>query len=297
MNAPSPKRCSYYPGCSLMSTNRAYDRSTRRVAAALGLELAELNDWNCCGATAYMAINEKKSFVLSARNLALAEAQAQGDGRDLVVSCNGCYVALHKAEKYLAQDASLRQEIRGILQKGQMDYRGGVHVRHILDVVVNDFGEETIRALVRRPLTGLKVAGYPGCQIGRPFGEIDDPEYPKLMDRLLGWLGAQPVPFPLRAKCCGGLMMTTQPAIGRKLTGRILLAARQAGADCLATTCPLCHINLEAYQKPISRALGADCRIPVLYFTQLVGLAFGLGAGELALADNLTPVPVNLAEG
>ena len=288
MSVSSPRRSLYFPGCSLMATNRAYDVSTRQVAAALGLELEELDDWNCCGATAYVAINERKSFVLSARNLALAEAQADGNGSELVVSCNGCYIALHKAEKYLAEDASLRQEVRRALQEGGMAYRGQAHVRHFLDVVVNDFGEAAIKGRVRRPLNGVKVAGYPGCQIGRPFGEIDDPEYPKLMERLLGWLGAEPVPFPLASKCCGGMMMTTQPALGRMLTGRILRFACEGGADCLATACPLCQINLEAYQDQVSVAVGADCHIPVLYFTQLMGLAFGLGAEQVALGDNLT---------
>ena len=287
-DTPSPRRRLYFPGCSLMATNRAYDVSARSVAAALGLELVELDDWNCCGATAYIAINERTSFVLSARNLALAEAQSNGQGDDLVVTCNGCYVALHKVEKYLAENATLREEVRQALRAGEMDYQGRTRVRHFLDVMVRDFGEQAVRDRVRRPLTGLKVAGYPGCQIGRPFGEIDDPECPQLMDRLLGWLGAEPVPFPLRAKCCGGMMMTTQPEIGRKLTGKILHQARLAGADCVATACPLCHVNLEAYQDAVSDAVGADCHIPVFYFTQLAGLAFGLSPEQVALADNLT---------
>jgi heterodisulfide reductase subunit B len=288
MSVSSLRQCLYFPGCSLMATNRAYDASTRSVAAALGLELVELTDWNCCGATAYVAINERESFVLSARNLALAEAGADGHPSELVVACNGCYVALHKTEKYLAQNASMRRDVRRALQQGGMDYQGKVHVRHFLEIVMNDSAEQGVKGRVRRPLAGLKVAGYPGCQIGRPFGEIDDPEYPKMMDRLLGWLGAEAVPFPLASKCCGGMMMTTQPALGRKLTGRILRFAREAGADCLATACPLCHINLEAYQDEVSAAEGADCHIPVLYFTQLMGLAFGLGAERVALGDNLT---------
>jgi heterodisulfide reductase subunit B len=294
-----------------MATNRAYDISCRSVARTLGLELAELDDWNCCGATAYIAINEKQSFVLSARNLALAEAQSapphptlsppgrgQGEGgHELIVICNGCYVTLHKAEKYLAEDASLRQQVQGALRAGGMDYRNSVHVRHFLDVMVRDVGEEEIRRRVKQPLSGWKVAPYPGCQIGRPFGEIDDPEFPTLLDRLLTWLGAEVVPFGLKAKCCGGMMMTTQPAVGRNLSGKILTTAKDAGAEYVATACPLCHINLEAYQNDISAALGADCHISVLYFTQLMGLAFGLDAKELALADNLTPLTLPSPQG
>jgi len=288
MSASSRRRMLYFPGCSLMATNRAYDVSARHVTDALGLELVELDDWNCCGATAYIAINERKSFVLSARNLALAEAQANGGTGELAICCNGCYVALRKAEKYLAEDALLRQDVCRALRDQGMEYRGKARVRHLLEVVVNDCGEQAIKGRVRRPLNGVKVAGYPGCQIGRPFGEIDDPEYPRLMERLLGWLGAEAVPFPLASKCCGGMMMTTQPALGRKLTGRILRFAREGGADCLATACPLCQINLEAYQDKVSVVVGADCHVPVLYFTQLMGLAFGLSAEQVALGDNLT---------
>jgi heterodisulfide reductase subunit B2 len=294
------RRFLYFPGCSLMATNRAYDISTRSVARVLGIDLAEVSDWNCCGATAYMAIREKEAFVLSARNLALAEAQAGGNGNghpaDLAVVCNGCYVALHKTEKYMAEDSSLGDDIRRALKAGGMDFRGGVRVRHFLDVVVNEVGEEEVRKRVKKPLAGLKAAAYPGCQLSRPFGEIDDPEFPVLMDRLLGWLGAETVPFALKAKCCGGLMMTTKPEIGRDLTGKILRNAKENGAACVATACPLCQINLEAYQGAVSDAVGADCRIPVFYFTQLLGAAFGLSAKDLALADNLTPWEHLLAE-
>lgn len=296
MSTLGKRSCSYFPGCSQMATNRAYDISSRSVARALGIELAEVEDWNCCGATAYIAINEKQSFVLSARNLALAEVQAKERGHDLIVICNGCYVTLHKAEKYLAENPALREDVQRALRAGGMEYQNSIHVRHFLDVVVRDIGEEEIRQHVAKPLTGWKVAPYPGCQIGRPFGEIDDPEFPTLLDRLLTWLGAEVVPFALKAKCCGGMMMTTQPDIGRKLSGKIMRNAKSAGAEYIATACPLCHINLEAYQDDISAAVGADCHLSVLYFTQLMGLAFGLSTSELALADNLTPWERTLAE-
>ncbi|HNT89188.1 MAG TPA: CoB--CoM heterodisulfide reductase iron-sulfur subunit B family protein [Candidatus Hydrogenedentes bacterium] len=277
---------SYYPGCSQMAMNRAYDVSTRSVAARLGLELVELEDWNCCGATAYVAIREEQAFVLSARNLALAE-QA---GRPLVTACSGCFVVLNKANKYMAEDPELRSDITRALAAGSMRYRGTVAVRHFLDVVVNDVGEETVRAQVTRPLPGLKVAAYHGCQFSRPFGERADPEFPDTMDRLVNWLGGETVPFALKAKCCGGLMMTTQPDVGRALTGKILKAAKEAGADCVITCCPLCQFNLEGFQRRVGAAVGCDCALPVLYFTQLMGHAFGLDARALALGDSLTPV-------
>lgn len=288
---PNAPTYSYYPGCSQMATNKAYDVSTRNVARALGLELVELEDWNCCGATAYFAIREARTLVLSARNLALAEKA----GHDLVTPCSGCYVALRKANKYMADNPELRGKIAHALAAGGMKYSGTVRVRHVLDLVLNDAGEEAIRQHVRRPLSGLRVACYYGCQVTRPFGEIDREELPGRIDLLVEWLGAEPVPFPLKTKCCGGLMMTTQPAIGRNLTGKLLKAAKENGAECVITCCPLCQMNLEAYQKAVSGEMESDCRIPVLYFTQLMGSAFGLSSEELALRDSLTPVEPLLA--
>ncbi len=291
MKSSNDKGFSYFPGCSLTATNKAYDDSTRAVADALDIDMVELDDWNCCGATAYMAINERRSFVLSARNLALA----QQAGRDMVVVCNGCYVVLRKTNKYMAENSELRNNIRDALAAGGMDYDGSVRVRHFLDVLISDVGEDDVRQRVTTPLGELKVAPYYGCQIGRPFGDIDDAEFPHLLDDLIEWLGAEPTSFAMKAKCCGGMMMTTQPEIGRNLTARVLKNAIDSGADCIITACPLCQINLEAYQDAVGAAVGADCHIPVLYFTQLMGAAFGLDAESLALADSLTPVEALLA--
>ena len=285
-------RYGYFPGCSLMATNRAYDVSARSVARALDLELVELDDWNCCGATAYLPVREKRAFVLSARNLAIAAR----NGRDLATVCNACYVVLRKTNKYMAEDAQLRGEIRRALRAGGMDYSGDVRVRHLLDILVNDVGETRIRSRVERDMSDWNVACYCGCQLSRPFDDLDHPEYPRLMERLVGWLGAAVVPFPMAAKCCGGLAMTTHPETGQLLTGKILKVAGQRGAACVATACPLCQINLEAYQDRVGRAVGATCEMPVLYFTQLLGIAFGLPPAELALHHNLTPLEHLLAE-
>jgi heterodisulfide reductase subunit B len=275
-----------------MATNRAYDISTRSVACVLGMEMIELDDWNCCGATAYMAIREKRSFVLAARNLAIAEKE----GRELATVCNACYVVLRKTNKYMAENHQLHGEIRRALRAGGMDYSGTVAVRHFLEILVNDLGEEAIKRHVVRDLSRLKVACYSGCQLSRPFEDMDHPEYPEMMGRFVGWLGAEVVPFPMSAKCCGGMSMTTHPETGRVLTGKILSVAKKQGADCIATACPLCQVNLEAYQNQVSKAVGADCRIPVLYFTQLAGAAFGLKPEHLALKDSLTPVESLLSQ-
>lgn len=182
------------------------------------------------------------------------------------------------------------------LQAGGLDYRGSVRVRHFLDLVVNDVGQEAIERHLVRPLDSLRVACYYGCQITRPYGEIDDPEFPTGMDRLMDWIGARAVDFRLKTKCCSGLLMTTQADLGLTMAGKLLHEARRAGADCVATACPLCQMNLEAYQDRIAARGGSECRIPILYFTQLLGTALGLGSRELALQDSLTPVESLLRE-
>ena len=282
---------SYFPGCSLQTTNRAYDVSSRNVARVLGLEMVELEDWNCCGATPYMAIDSKQSVLLSARNLAISEKQK----RDIVTVCSSCFLVLYKANRHLHDDSSLRAEVREALQAGGMVYQGNVKVRHLLDLIVNDLGEEAIERHLVRPLEGLKVACYYGCQLVRPYGEVDDPEFPVLLERLMGWIGATPVDFGMGTKCCGGMLMTTQPEIGVDLTGKVLKQACKAEADCICTICPLCQMNLEAYQSKISARFGEDCQLPVLYFTQVLGAALGLGGDDLALGDALTPVEMVLA--
>jgi len=284
MISPGQKVYSYFPGCSLETTNKAYDVSTRNVASVLGIEMVEVPDWNCCGATAYMSIDDRRAMVLSTRNLALAEAQA----RDLVAVCSGCYVVLNKANHRFQDDRELRDHVRFALRAGGLDYKGTVRVRHFLDVVVNDLGQEPIGRHVVKRLTGLRVACYYGCQITRPYAEFDDAEFPTSMDRLMSWLGATPVDFQLRTKCCGGMLMTTAQEVGLTAAGGLLAAAREAGADLIATACPLCQVNLEAYQAEIAARRQAPVEIPVLYFTQVLGIALGLGAKELLLGDALT---------
>ncbi|MEA1996831.1 MAG: CoB--CoM heterodisulfide reductase iron-sulfur subunit B family protein, partial [Gemmatimonadota bacterium] len=234
MIAPSKQAFSYYPGCSQESTNKAFDISTRNVARVLGVEMVDLEDWNCCGATAYSAIGEQISFVLSARNLALAEKE----NRDLLTVCAGCYLSLYKTNKYFIDNPELQKQIRKALQAGGEDYKGSVRVRHFLDVVANDLGEEEVRQHVVRRFDGLKVASYYGCQITRPFGEIDDPEFPDCMENLMGWIGADAIDFSMKTKCCGGMLMVTKPAAALELVGKILAQAKKEGADCIVTACP-----------------------------------------------------------
>lgn len=274
---------SYYPGCSLEGMNKAYDKSARVVSKELGIDLTELNDWNCCGASAYMSIQELRAHLLSARNLALAEKEK----KDLAVVCPACLTTLTKSNRYMGEDPKLRRTIASALKAANLQYLGTVKVRHLLEVIVRDIGEQEVKARVSRPLSDLKVAPYYGCQFTRPFGDFDDKEFPVMLDTLLKWLGAEPVNFPLKAKCCGGMLMTTNKPVGLGLVRSLLDCAAQNGAECVATICPLCHITLEAYQGNVNKRFATSYKLPTLYFTQLMGLAFGFNRKELGINEEL----------
>lgn len=282
----------YYPGCSLHGNGRSYEESLLAVFGALDVPLDELDDWNCCGATAYMAIDEPKAFALAARNLALAEAP-NGDGDQdihLVAPCNACYLVLSKAQRYMSDYESLRDRISDGLNQAGLTYRGHVTVRHPLDVLLNDVGLEAIATRVEKPLDEWRVASYYGCQMVRPFATFDDRHDPQTMDRIVESLGAEPVDWSLKTRCCGGSLTGTLPDVGLRLNQILLKEAKRQGATVMITACPLCQFNLECYQDRISRRFGESVHMPVVYFTQLMGLAFGLPARDLGLHRQFTPL-------
>jgi heterodisulfide reductase subunit B len=263
----------------LQATAVAYDISTCIVSKELGIELEELKDWNCCGATAYMSVKELLSFTISARNLALAEKT----GHDIVAPCSACFTVLNKTNHYLAEFPKLKEKVDIALAEGGLSYHGGVKVRHLLDVYVNDVGYEKTKSKMKRDLAGLKVACYYGCQIVRPKNEFDDPEMPTSLDELMATLGATPVYYPLKAKCCGGSLMGTKEDLALQLVQQLLLCAQEGQADCIVTTCPLCQINLDAYQSTINRRFNTNYTLPVLVFPQLVGLTMQISPEELGI--------------
>jgi len=283
----------YYPGCSLEFSGRAYDESLRAVFEALGLKLTELPDWNCCGATMYMSVDETTSLAICARNLAIAE---QNGTHDLIAPCSACYTVLLKTNRFLRESPELKSRVDRFLTAAGMSYNLSVAVRHPLDVLVNDVGMEAIERAAKRPLTGVCFAPYYGCQIVRPDRGFDDREFPMTMDRLFERLGAKSVYFPLKTRCCGGMLMTTFPDVALELVNELLECAVENGAHCIVTTCPLCQINLEAYQKRVSKKFSKSYEIPVLFFTQLLGLALGCSETALGLQRSLIamemPVPV-----
>ena len=273
----------YYPGCSLTASAREYDLATRAVMTAAGVELTEIEDWTCCGASAAAPISHLLSLSLSARNLALAE-QTAADGQ-LLVPCSACYLNLKKAHDALRNDADHRASINAALAAVNLAATGSVKVRHLLDVLGVALGEQHLGPLVTRSLSGLTVAPYYGCQCLRPYPEFDDPERPISMEPLIEAPGATVHPWEMAARCCGASLVSTQPDAGLKRVGAILKAAR--GADLIVTVCPMCQMNLDAWQAKVSRMAAEDLSITVLYLPQLLGLAMGLDTHDLGLDLNL----------
>ena len=271
----------YFPGCSLESTAYDYDASARAVMKALDSELVELPDWNCCGATGAEVVSHLLSIALPARNL----AKAQQIGDQIVTTCSSCYFNLFRVNAHLAADPELQRELETVLGEVGLHYEGKLRVRHLLELLVTDIGVKAIVQRAQRRLGGIRVAPYYGCLVVRPYAEFDGPDLPTSMDRLLTALGATVVPYVMKTRCCGGVLMTTQKNIGLKLVGDILSPIRDV--DCVVTVCPLCQLNLEAYQREVGGQLGAPVHIPILYFTQLIGLAFGLPEEDLKLKASL----------
>ena len=268
----------YYPGCSLESTAWDFDRSTRATCRALDIELEEIPDWVCCGSTPAHATSVSLSVALPAMNLQKAAAM----GLPVMVACASCYARLRTANHQVRNDPEERARAERITEA---PYDGAVEVRHVLDVLVNDVGEEEIRRRLQRPLSGLRVACYYGCLLSRPPEVVafDDPEHPSSMEELLSAAGAEPVAWPYQTECCGAsLSMTNAPVVGR-LGHKLLSMARQAGAECVAVACPLCQMNLDLRQSDARKAHGDLPETPVLYVTQLLGLALGLSDQQLGI--------------
>ena len=278
----------YFPGCSLKGSAAPYEKSLLAVFGALGQGLKEIPDWNCCGATAYLSVDADMAVTLAARNLALAE---KSSGADVVAPCSGCYLSLKKAQAMLAEYPDVRGRVSSALAVANLSYEGHVVVRHPLEVLLTDLGPEALKKQVTRPLKGLRVACYYGCAILRPYAAVPNPQTPHSLEDLCRIVGATPVDYPQKARCCGGMLTSGVQSVGLRLVEILLCEAKAAGADAIVTTCPLCQYNLEVYQDQLCKAKGNDLRLPVLYFTQLLGMAFGLDDHALGL-DQLFRVPL-----
>jgi heterodisulfide reductase subunit B len=278
------KYYAYYPGCSSSEgTAIAYGRSAEAICAPLDMELVELEDWNCCGTTPYSSTDELASVAVAARNLALAEKT----GLDLVTPCSACYTSLNRANLQIEQYPDLRDKVNECLNSAGLEYKGTVRVRHLFEVIYNDIGLSDIEAKLVNPLSGLKVAAYYGCQMVRPEPRFDNLNNPQSIDEFIVSLGAESTPFPLKDRCCGSSLVIPEVDIALGLIHRILDSAAGGGAQCIVTVCPLCQTNLDAYQDMAKRKFGAKYQLPVLFFTQLLGLALGVKPEALALDKSI----------
>lgn len=273
----------YFPGCSLHSTTKEYDFSTKEVANALGIELIEIPDWICCGATPAHITMHLLSLALPVKNLLQAKRM---DSYDVVTCCAACFSRLKIANYFMEHDQTHRDRVNEIL--GQ-PYKGEVRVRHFLDVLVNVFGLKNLSERVNKKLNGLKVACYYGCLLTRPseITQFDDVEEPRLMDELMKILGIEPVNWPYKTECCGASFSLTKTDIVLKLSGDILQMAYDEGAQAIAVACPLCQSNLDLRQPMINKKFKKNFNIPILYFTQLVGLSLGIDPGKLGLNKHI----------
>jgi heterodisulfide reductase subunit B len=291
------RRVAYYPGCALEGTGHGYHRSTKAVGRKLGLDLVEIPNWNCCGAMEVKNVDPRLQTYLSARNMSIA---SEDMGFDVVMApCNGCYHNLKKAEHDLVHDPeSIAVTDRLSAKAGHPAYRpGGVETIHALDWIKKTLGEDGIRERVRNSLAGLKVANYYGCMYTRPrhiFPEKDkgpgseSTSAPHFMDDILAAAGAEIVDFPLKTACCGGAHTLSDSDTSTRLVLNILQTAEACGADVIATECPTCHSGLEMHQVRARKVLGVETTVPMLYFTQLLGLALGLKPRQVGLQENVS---------
>ncbi len=279
----------FYPGCSLHGIAREYGRSAALVCRRLGIRLVEIPDWNCCGATAAHSLDRELTLGLSARNLSIVN----GMGLTRVATpCAGCFSRLKGCTHELDQSKSTRETMEKRIGASLANLPD---VTHLLQLMVETVGLNKLADAVERPLKGLRLAAYYGCLLTRPRAVVrfDDPEQPMSMDRLLQAMGAETVRWSHKAECCGGGFAASETGIVTDLGGQVLEAARQAGAEALVVACPMCQVNLDARQQAIETLRGTGYNLPVIYFTQLMGLAFGFSTGKMSMGRMMvSPLPL-----
>lgn len=275
-------RYAFFPGCTLESAAEELMISTKKVAAALGIELIELNGWTCCGASHIQDVDDFLATTINARNISLAE-ELKVD--KLLTVCNTCTLMLRTAKLKMDKNEKLRTKVNEGLNRSGMEYKGSVEVTHLLWALIQDYGLDNLKKLVKRPLTGLKVANFYGCHILMPPNVMGFENHmnPQSMEMVAEVLGAKSVDFEQRLACCGFHAVFPAEKEVMNLTGKNCLSPKAAGADCLVTPCPLCQMQLDAYQPDAQKEFKEDITIPVLHLPQLIGLALGFTPEELAI--------------
>ena len=289
------RQYAFYPGCTLHSTGVEFGVSTELVCEALGLEMVEIPDWNCCGASSAHSMDHTLFLALPARNLAKAQEVGLDD---LAIPCAACYSRLAAADLALKQDEALRAKLESVLD---FRYEGRVRPRNLLDIMANDVSKEQLTAKVVKPLEGLKVVSYYGCLLIRPpeyTALWDDPEHPQSMDYVLALMGAEVVPWSYGVDCCGGSLTLNRADVVVHLVDKLARAAREAGADAMVTACPMCMANVDGRQlyrdgPPIPRPPKPGYEpVPIFYFTELMALAYGLSLKKVLGRHLVDPRPL-----
>ncbi len=286
-------KVSYFPGCTLNTKGKGFDRSVREALAALGVELEELPDWNCCGASFPLLVDNVLDLAGPAR--VLVAASAQGD--KLATACTTCYNVLKRTNRVIRLDRDRRERLNYFIEA---DYQGQVEVMDVLQILRDEVGFEEVKAKVQKSLSGLKVACYYGCMVLRPPAEVayDDPENPHALDELMASLGAEPVLWGGKVECCGNYLVAIKPELAMEMSYRIISSAYRAGAEVLVTNCPLCQFNLDRWQRDLVVKKGGFRPLPVLYFTQLLAIALGLDPTRYELEKHyVDPKPLLKAKG
>ena len=276
-------RYAYYPGCSLHSTAKEYDMSLRAVCEKVGVELEEVKNWICCGSTPAHTTSRLLSLALPLKNL--AEIEKSGF-KEVVVPCESCFSRFKTAQHEIDNEPELAAKVEGIIEH---KFRDGVRVYHPLEILSSNTELSKITGLVKNDLSRLTVVCYYGCLLTRPpkVTEFDDCEYPQTMDKILRALDVSTLDWSYKTDCCGGSLNLTRPDIVLKLSRDILEGAKSVGADAIAVACPMCHANLDLLQEEIEKMYQTTYHLPILYFTQLIGLAFGIPAEKLLLKRHL----------
>jgi len=280
------KEFAYFPGCSLEKLAIGYHTSAMETTKKLGVKLRELEDWNCCGSTTYFHIDELLAYTLTARNLAIAEKT----GLDLVAPCSACFKNMYFTQSHLKKDPDLAEHINFALEEDGLQFSGNLRIRHLLEMFAQDLGAEAIKSKVTNPLEGLRVAPYYGCQLLRPRKDHDTAEaleQPQYFEELMTAIGATPVDYPLKTRCCGGSLIISSRVAALSMVRNLLQSAVEREATVIATACPMCQVNLECYQQSVNQEFGTNFNMPILYFTQLVGLALGIPKNKLGIGKEL----------
>lgn len=268
-------KVSYFPGCTLNTTGKGFDNAVRAATAAVGLELIELAEWNCCGATYPLIVDNMLELAAPAHVLVAARNQ----GSTVTTACTTCYNVLKRTNKFIREHPEERERLNTFIET---EYQGEVEVKDILHLLRDEVGFAAVQEKVQRPLKDLKVACYYGCMVLRPPAEVayDDPDHPRSLDDLMTALGAMPVDYPHKNECCGAYLTVSAPEVTREMVYTILKSAQLAGAQAVVTNCPLCQFNLDKRQADMAQFHAGFQTMPVFYFSQLMGLALGLDASD-----------------